>query len=121
MSMEDDQLDGLSGIDTGDLEADFSSGAKPVDFDKFLGLLETTPTTSVRGRVTEVTGLVIKAAVPGVKTGELCYVETAEGMLKCEVVGFKDEAVMLMPLGEATGIGPDSEVIPTGKPFSIKA
>jgi type III secretion protein N (ATPase) len=113
--------DELSGIDSGDSESDFSSGNKPVDLDRFLQLLEETPTTSVRGRVTEVTGLVIKAVVPGVKTGELCFVSAESGMLKCEVVGFKDEAVMLMPLGEATGIGPDSEVIPTGKPFNIKA
>ena len=28
----------------------------------------------VRGRVTEVTGLIIKAAVPGVRVGEMCWV-----------------------------------------------
>lgn len=77
----------------------------------------------VRGRVTEVTGLIIKAAVPGVRIGEMCYVTSPkdEGQpLKTEVVGFKDGSVFLMPLGEARGIGPESEVIPTGKPFSIR-
>lgn len=108
-------------VDAGDEEASIESGGKALDFSKYLELIETTPTTSIRGRVTEVTGLLIKAAVPGVKIGELCYVSTQTGNLGCEVVGFKDEAVMLMPLGEAIGIGPDSEVLPTGKPFSIKA
>lgn len=79
----------------------------------------------VRGRVTELTGLVIKAAVPGVRVGEMCYITSPKDdgtpPLKSEVVGFKDGAVFLMPLGEARGIGPDSEVIPTGKPFSIRA
>ncbi len=77
----------------------------------------------VRGKVTELTGLVIKASVPGVRVGEMCFVTSPkdEGApLKSEVVGFKDGNVFLMPLGEARGIGPDSEVIPTGKPFSIK-
>jgi type III secretion protein N (ATPase) len=35
-------------------------------------------------------------------------------------VGFQGDEVMLMPLGELFGIGPDSEVIPTGRPLSIK-
>jgi type III secretion protein N (ATPase) len=77
----------------------------------------------VRGRVTEVTGLIIKAAVPGVRVGEMCWVTSPKDdspPLKTEVVGFKDGSVYLMPLGVARGIGPDSEVIPSGKPFSIR-
>jgi len=77
----------------------------------------------VRGRVTEVTGLIIKAAVPGVRIGEMCWLTNPKDdspPLRTEVVGFKDGAVFLMPLGEARGIGPESEVIPTGKPFQIK-
>lgn len=77
----------------------------------------------VRGKVTELTGLIIKASVPGVRVGEMCFVTSPkdEGPpLKSEVVGFKGGNVFLMPLGEARGVGPDSEVIPTGKPFSIK-
>lgn len=76
-----------------------------------------------RGRVTEVTSLVIKASVPGARLGEMCYVTSAKDVgpsLKTEVVGFKDGAVYLMPLGEVKGIGPDSEVITTGRPFSIR-
>lgn len=77
----------------------------------------------VRGRVTELTGLIIKAAVPGVRIGEMCWVTSPKDdapPLKTEVVGFKDGSVFLMPLGVARGIGPDSEVIPSGKPFQIK-
>ncbi len=77
----------------------------------------------IRGRVTESTGLVIKAVVPDVRVGEMCYVTTtdeAAPLLKTEVVGFRDQTVFLMPLGELRGIGPDSEVIPTRKPFSIR-
>ncbi len=92
-----------------------------VDLSKYLRAVEQTEAIHVRGRVTEVTGLVIKAMVPGVRIGEMCYIDTGGGeRIVCEVVGFRDEAVMLMPLGEARGIGPDCEVIPSGKPFSIR-
>ncbi len=77
----------------------------------------------VRGRVTEVTGLIIKAAVPGVKMGEMCWVTSPKDdqpPLRTEVVGFKDGAVFLMPLGQPRGLGPESEVLPTGKPFQIR-
>ena len=35
-------------------------------------------------------------------------------------MGFQGDEVMLMPLGELLGIGPDSEVIPTGRPLMIR-
>ena len=37
-----------------------------------------------------------------------------------EVVGFKEEQVLLMPLGPMTGIKPGSKVYATGKPLSVK-
>jgi type III secretion protein N (ATPase) len=98
-----------------------AESAPIVDLGKFLEAVEKAETIHVRGRVTEVTGLVIKATVPGVRIGEMCYIDVGGGeRITCEVVGFRDEAVMLMPLGEPRGIGPDCEVIPGGKPFSIR-
>ncbi len=95
-------------------------GAPVIDLGRFMAAVDRAETIHVRGRVTEVTGLVIKATVPGVRVSEMCYVESGDERIVCEVVGFKDEAVMLMPLGEAHGVGPDCEVLPSGKPFSIK-
>ena len=96
---------------------------KVLNLEKYLSEIDQASTLRVRGRVTEVTGLIITAAVPGVFLGEMCYIESQHSAvrLKTEVVGFKDEAVFLMPLGEPVGIGPDSVVIPTGQPFSIRA
>ncbi|MEM6733479.1 MAG: FliI/YscN family ATPase, partial [Myxococcota bacterium] len=92
-----------------------------IDLGKYIRAVEETETINIRGRVTEVAGLVIKATVPGVRIGEMCYIDTGFGKrIVCEVVGFKDEAVMLMPLGDAYGIGPDCEVLPSGRQFSIK-
>jgi type III secretion protein N (ATPase) len=93
-----------------------------INLAQYYSLLKDAPLYRVRGRVTELTGLVIKASVPGVRVGELVFIKGHGGRasVKAEVVGFQGDEVMLMPLGELFGIGPDSEVIPTGRPLTIK-
>ncbi len=92
-----------------------------IDLSRYFDLIKDAQTVRVRGRVTELTGLIIKASVPNVRVGELVYIKSRlRGQVKAEVVGFQGDEVMLMPLGELYGIGPDSEVIPTGKPLTIK-
>ncbi|MCL2625537.1 MAG: type III secretion system ATPase SctN [Cystobacterineae bacterium] len=92
-----------------------------VSWGRYQNLLKNAQLCSIRGRVTELTGLVIKAAVPNVRVGELCYIKgRGRAAIRSEVVGFQGDEVMLMPLGELRGIGPDSEVLPTGRPLSIR-
>ncbi|MBX7102097.1 MAG: type III secretion system ATPase SctN [Myxococcaceae bacterium] len=92
-----------------------------IDLRRYAQLVKDAQTVRIRGRVTELTGLVIKAAVPNVRMGEVCLIKgVGRGQVRSEVVGFQGDEVMLMPLGELTGIGPDSEVIPTGRPLTIK-
>jgi type III secretion protein N (ATPase) len=90
-----------------------------IDFERYARRVRSKRLTRVRGRVTELTGLMIKAAVPGVRIGEMVEILSRERTLKAEVVGFRDKEVMLMPMGSAEGVGPDSEVIPSGRPFEI--
>lgn len=92
-----------------------------IDLSRYYEALKDASLLRVRGRVTELTGLVIKASVPNVRVGEVVYIKTRNrSAVKAEVVGFQGDEVMLMPLGELSGIGPDSEVIPSGKPLTIK-
>ncbi len=90
-------------------------------FDKLISNLESVELTTVMGRITEVVGMLIKAVVPQVRVGEICLVKR-QGMdpLMTEVVGFTQNAVYLSPLGEMTGVGPSSEVIPTRMPLHIE-
>ncbi|MBJ80572.1 MAG: EscN/YscN/HrcN family type III secretion system ATPase [Myxococcales bacterium] len=98
-----------------------NDGAPIIDLSRYMAAVDETETIHVRGRVTEVAGLIIKATVPGVRIGEMCYIETVgQKHIVCEVVGFGDEVVKLMPLGEAHGLGPDCAVIPTGRQISIR-
>ncbi len=63
----------------------------------------------------------LRATAPGARVGELVVVERAQGApLRAEVVGFHGEEVVLLPLGSAEGVGPDSVVRPTGRPFAIR-
>lgn len=91
-----------------------------IEFDQLLGSLDDLQITTVSGRITEIVGMLIKAVVPGVKVGEVCLVKREGEPLRTEVVGFTREEVLLSPLGEMTGIGPSSEVIPTHLPLHIK-
>jgi len=93
-----------------------------LDLQRYFSLIKEAPLYRVQGRVTELTGLVIKASVPNVRVGELVLIKGHGGRnaVKAEVVGFQGDEVMLMPLGELLGIGPSSEVVPTGRPLSIK-
>src|SRR6476646_7765381 len=93
-----------------------------IDLGKAFARLEAAAPRRESGRVTEVTGLVIRASVPGVRIGELVTIAAPRSdaaPLRAEVVGFRGDEIVLMPLGEAAGIGPDSLVTATHRPFSI--
>jgi flagellum-specific ATP synthase len=53
--------------------------------------------------------------------GDVCRVYSYNGSkyTNAEVVGFKDQRVLLMPLGKVEGIGPGSRVISTNRPFEV--
>jgi type III secretion protein N (ATPase) len=89
--------------------------------DNLISHLEEIELTTVHGRITEVVGMLIKAVVPQVKMGEVCMIKRpGSEPLMSEVVGFTKEEVYLSPLGEMSGIGPSSEVIPMRMSMQIK-
>ncbi len=64
------------------------------------------------GKVTQVVGLVIESAGPAVSIGRLCNIENRENgtQTKAEVVGFRDNRILLMPYGPISGITPGAIV-----------
>ncbi|MCB0155633.1 MAG: FliI/YscN family ATPase [Anaerolineae bacterium] len=79
-----------------------------------------------RGRVTQVIGLTIEAQGLQAQIGELCYITADEGStdnrpveIPAEVMGFRDNRTLLMPLSETHGIGPGNAVRATGAAFSV--
>lgn len=78
---------------------------------------------AVYGKVIDVVGLTIEATAPPTKIGDLCYVLTQDSELRIpvEVVGFRGNRILLMPLADSRGIGPDSLLIPTHGPLEMRA
>lgn len=71
---------------------------------------------TIKGRVVQVVGTIVKAVVPGVVVGEVCTLRNPDTgwSIRAEVVGFTQNAALLMPLGEIQGISPSTEVLPSG-------
>ena len=72
------------------------------------------------GRVDEVVGLVVRATVPGVSLGELVRIDSQPRPVTAEVVGFRGEQALLLPLGDLAGVSPASAVWRTGEPLAIR-
>lgn len=75
-------------------------------FKSALRAADTVHRFEVMGRVTQVVGLVIESAGPSARIGDLCIIEAEPGQpgIRCEVVGFRGEKVLMMPLGEISGV-----------------
>jgi len=80
-----------------------------------------TPRFDRFGRVTRVVGLVIEATGLDVGVGELCRVTSMsdDNSVLAEVVGFNEQSVILMPLGELDGLHAGSFVQPLGRSFGV--
>lgn len=73
-----------------------------------IDVVQDTELISVRGRVSQVIGMVIESHGPGVPVGSMCEVDINKGAsrIPVEVVGFREGKTLLMPLGEMRGVEP---------------
>jgi flagellum-specific ATP synthase len=67
------------------------------------------------GRVAELVGLAAEVTGLTAPVGELCEIGPGPDRLPAEVVGFRGDRLLLMPLAEATGVRPRAEVRATGR------
>ncbi|MDQ0914230.1 flagellar protein export ATPase FliI [Paenibacillus sp. V4I5] len=90
--------------------------------DKYKEHLHTIDPIRVNGKVTQVIGLTVESEGPDVSIGDLCYIypHKSNKPLKAEVVGFRSNRVVLMPLGDLDAIGPGCDVVGTGKPLTVQ-
>ncbi len=93
-----------------------------INLEPYIDSFDWITSVEVRGRVTELVGLLIRAAVPGARVGEVCLIHSPHRSqtLRAEVVGFRGSEVILMPLGEVSDVAMGAEVVPTGASLSIK-
>ncbi len=74
------------------------------------------------GRVKKVVGLTMESFGPDVVLDDVCKVTSTDHKIetRAEVIGFKDDNVLLMPYEEIGGIGVGSMVENLGEKFSVK-
>ncbi len=79
-------------------------------------------TMKLNGKVSQVIGVVIESRGPAAHLGEVCEIRVKrnEPPILAEVVGFKENQVLLMPLGEMEEIGLGSDVIARGTSLKVR-
>jgi flagellum-specific ATP synthase len=89
---------------------------------RFSKVIENTETMEMVGRITKVIGLVIESEGPKSSIGEICLLKDRNGkvMSKSEVVGFKDNRILSMVLGDLNEISPGMKIYATGEMLKIK-
>lgn len=71
------------------------------------------------GKLMRVVGLTIEAIGCVTPIGSLCKVDTLNGSIEAEVVGFSGETLFLMPSEQVSGILPGARVTPLGEDQGI--
>ncbi len=71
------------------------------------------------GRVTKAVGIIMESDGPPAQIGELCEIDAGGGTIHAEVVGFRDERLLMMPLGDTRRISAGSPVVASGRPMAV--
>ncbi|MBP2635810.1 MAG: yscN [Firmicutes bacterium] len=86
---------------------------KIFDSAPYLSTIANVDSIKLNGKITQIIGLVMESQGPNVNLGDLCYVYPRKQgePIPAEVVGFRENRILLMPVGELQGIGPGCEVV----------
>lgn len=93
-----------------------------INLEKYIRLTDKTYYKKL-GRVSKVVGLSIESIGPDARLNDLCRIiprDNPDRVIYAEVVGFKDNRILLMPFEAVDGIAPGCTVENTGKPLMIK-
>lgn len=92
-----------------------------VNFQRYHDILRDLDPVERSGKVMKVVGLTVESNGPAVNMGNICriYPSAGEKYVEAEVVGFRDQRVLLMPFGDMTGIGFGSRVVSTGQSLKV--
>ena len=73
------------------------------------------------GRIYQIIGMIMESVGPRVSLGDLCTIRPQNGQEegRAEVVGFRENKILLMPLNDISGYSPGSEVIATNEDLNV--
>ncbi|MBN1847720.1 MAG: FliI/YscN family ATPase [Deltaproteobacteria bacterium] len=83
-----------------------------VSLDPYVGLLESLCPIKVEGQVTKVVGTVIEGNGPAMPVGGICQIfsQNLSVPINAEVIGFREQSILLMPLDKSDGVEPGSAI-----------
>ncbi|MBN1359596.1 MAG: FliI/YscN family ATPase [Sedimentisphaerales bacterium] len=91
-----------------------------IDFEKYYSALETMELVDCQGYVVRVSGTTVESAGPVIGLGELCGIHLRDGRrVLAEVVGFRHDHVIVLPLEHIEGISPGDPVTARTTPRHI--
>lgn len=94
------------------------------DVSRYKQVLNNVPQWEHIGLIKRVVGLTIEASGPQASIGDTCFIQSQKpGGHTCvtmaEVVGFRDNRILMMPLGELSGIAPGARVTSARRPLGV--
>ncbi len=94
-----------------------------LNLQKYSDLISNVHLSKDSGKVTEVSGLLIKGYLPGASVGSIVQIQpnNFDKAFYAEVVGFKDKHVLMMSLGEMRGVGLGSRIILSRQVATVRA
>ncbi len=89
-----------------------------IDLSRYRNAITRLNPLSISGRVVQVVGLTVEIMGLNCQIGEVCEIQTSsDTSLMAEVIGFRNNHMLLMPLGGMEGIQPDSTVRSVSRAF----
>ncbi|MEA2639000.1 MAG: flagellum-specific synthase [Chloroflexota bacterium] len=95
--------------------------ARRLNLEKYRELLEERSALVVQGRVSQVVGLLIEVEGLKLGIGDICQIvpERGRSWISAEVVGFRDDRLIVTPFADVEGVRPGSIVLPRSRGFTV--
>ncbi|MEG2086574.1 MAG: flagellar protein export ATPase FliI [Angelakisella sp.] len=87
--------------------------------ESFRKLLNNCDLYTQMGKIDKIVGTTMEATGPASNIGDVCRIGLADREVLAEVVGFKENKILLMPYENVEGIGPGSTVRNTGQQLTV--
>ena len=93
-----------------------------MDLGRYREAIHRTDALRLNGRVAQVVGVLVESVGPASRIGEVCRISTGRNRpaIPAEVVGFRGNRVLLMPLSGMGDIAHGNEVVATGRPLTVR-
>src|SRR6184192_2763756 len=95
-----------------------------LDLSRHRSLVAQSSALRFQGRVVQVVGLSIEVEGLRLPMGDICHLypdraSAGASRITAEVVGFRDNRLILMPFADTHGVRPGTAVFPSGRGFSV--